>query len=321
MYMAAVVTSESTRKEYAARMNRVVDHIQANLAEPLDLEQLAAVACFSPFHFHRLFRAWMGETLQDFVHRLRLERAAQLLAFQPLRTVSEVALECGFSSPSTFARSFKAGFGQTAREWRKSKIGQTNSKKWEADKDAFLGPSKFNDQLVGNKEIPTIMKKKNPLDVQVRHLAPETVAYLRHIGPYKGDTNLFRRLFGQLFAWARPRGLLGPDARYLSLFEDNPNLTPAAKQRLEVALVVPAGTAPNGEVGVKAIGGGLYATAQVRVRIEDYAAQWDVLVGDWLPDSGYQPDHRAAMEFYLNNPETDPEGLYEVEIRLPVRAL
>ena len=71
-----VEASESTRREYAARMNRVLDHIQSHLADPLDLQRLAAVACFSPFHFHRLFRAWMGETLQAFVQRLRLERAA-----------------------------------------------------------------------------------------------------------------------------------------------------------------------------------------------------------------------------------------------------
>ncbi|MES1257029.1 MAG: GyrI-like domain-containing protein, partial [Acidobacteriota bacterium] len=59
----------------------------------------------------------------------------------------------------------------------------------------------------------------------------------------------------------------------------------------------------------------------VCVRIEDYAAQWDRLVADWLPGSGYQPDHRPAMEFYLNNPDTDPEGRYHVEICLPVSPL
>lgn len=90
--------SEATRREYAARMNRVVDPIQGHLAGSLDLEQLAAVACFSPFHFHRLFRAWMGESLQAFVHRLRLERAAQLLVFDRVRTISDIALECGFSN-------------------------------------------------------------------------------------------------------------------------------------------------------------------------------------------------------------------------------
>ena len=56
---------------------------------------------------------------------------------------------------------------------------------------------------------------------------------------------------------------MGPDASYLSLFQDNPNLTPGPKQRLEVALVVPPGTAPSGEIGVQTHEGGLHATARV----------------------------------------------------------
>ena len=314
----AAQASESTRQEYATRMNRVVDYIQCHLEDPLDLERLAAVACFSPFHFHRIFRAWMGETLQTFVHRLRLERAAQLLVFNRVRSISDIALECGFSSSGAFARAFKGAFGVSASEWRKRKICQPNRKPWEAGEDSSLGFSKLPGPMVRNKEIPMT---NFPLDVRVRHLAPATLAYLRHVGPYKGDTALFRRLFTRLFAWAGARGLMGPDPTYLSLFQDNPNLTPAAKQRLEVALVVPTGTAPSGEIGIKKMDGGLYATARVRVAIEDYAAQWDALVADWLPGSGYQPDHRPGMEFYLNNPDTDPEGKYYIELCLPVRPL
>ena len=252
----------------------------------------------------------MGETLQAFVHRLRLERAAQLLTFHRLASISEIALECGFSSASAFARAFKTAFGVTAGEWRKRKICQTNRKEWEADEVAALGFCTQEIRMTNTK-----------LDVQVRTRAPATLAYIRHIGPYKGDTELFRRLFGRLFAWAGARGLMGPEPRHLSLMQDNPNLTPAAKQRLEVALVVPAGTLPHGEVGIQAMQGGLYATARVFVPIEEYAAQWDALVADWLPGSGYQPDHRPAMEFYLNNPDTDPQHRYHVEICLPVKAL
>ena len=149
-----IEASESTRREYAARMNRVLDHIQGHLADSLDLEQLAAVACFSPFHFHRLFRAWMGETLQAFVHRLRLERAAQLLVFNRVRSISDIALECGFSSSSAFARAFKTGFGISAGEWRKRKICQANRKPWEAGDDASLGFSKLAGPMVRDKEIP-----------------------------------------------------------------------------------------------------------------------------------------------------------------------
>ena len=299
-------------------MNRVVDYIQNHLADPMDLEQLAGVACFSSFHFHRLFRAWMGETLQSFIHRLRLEKAAQLLVFDQFRTISDIASECGFSSSGTFARAFKLAFGTSAGEWRKRKICETNRKSCEANEGAPLGSSKATDTRNRHKERPMT---KIPLQVRVQRLAPETVAYIRHIGPYKGDTTLFRRLFGQLFAWAGPRGLMEPEPKYLSLFQDNPNLTPAARQRLEVALVVPPGTAPGGEVGVRMTEGGLYATARIRVLLEDFAAQWDALVGDWLPDSGYQPDHRPAMEIYLNNPDSDPEGRYHVEICLPVHPL
>jgi AraC family transcriptional regulator len=314
----AAEASESTRREYAARMNRVVDHIQAHLADPLDLERLAAVACFSPFHFHRLFRAWMGETLQAFVHRLRLERSAQLLLFDRWRSISEIALDCGFSSSSTFARAFKGAFGVNAVGWRNRKICQTNRKPGQAGEDASLGFSKLPGPTVRNQEIPMT---SIPLEVAVRRVAPATIAYLRHVGPYKGNTTLFRLLFGRLFAWAGPRGLMVPDARYLSLFQDNPNLTPAAKQRLEVALTVPAGTPPAGEIGVRTIEGGLYATARILVPIEEYAAQWDALVAGWLPGSGYQPDHRPAMEYYLNDPANDPQGRYHVEICLPVRPL
>src|SRR5436305_188409 len=148
----AVEASEVTRREYARRMNRVVDYIEEHLAEALDLQRLADVACFSPYHFHRLFHAWMGETLQAFVHRLRLERAAQLLVFDGLRSISEIALECGFSSAGTFARAFKAGFGVTASEWRKRKICQANRKNWEAGEEADLGFSKLPGPKVRHKE-------------------------------------------------------------------------------------------------------------------------------------------------------------------------
>jgi AraC family transcriptional regulator len=313
-----IEASESTRREYAARMNRVLDYIERHLPDPLDLEHLAGVACFSPFHFHRLFRAWMGETLQAFVHRLRLERAAQLLVFDQSKSISEIALDCGFSSSGTFARAFRTAFGMSAGELRKRKICSANRNPCEADGSDSLGFSNLPGPAVRNKEIPMT---SSPLDVKVRRLAPATLAYIRHSGPYKGDTALFRRLFNELFAWAGPRGLMGPDARYLSLIQDNPNFTPAAKQRLEVALIVPPGTAPDGKVGIKMLEGGLYAIARVYVPIEDYAAQWDRLVADWLPGSGYQPDHRPAMEFYLNDAATDPEGKYDVEICLPLKPL
>jgi AraC family transcriptional regulator len=299
-------------------MNRVVDHIQKHLGDELDLEQLAAIACFSPFHFHRLFRTWMGETLQSFVNRLRLDRAAAELVFDLPKSITAIALDCGFSGSSAFARAFKEAFGVSATEWRNRRIRQMNRNIGEVGGDSVPGLSELPGRMTRDKEI-SIMNL--PIKVEVRRLAPATVAYLRHVGPYIGDFALFQRLFGKLFAWAEPRGLRKPETSYFSLFSDNPNLTPAAKHILEVALTVPQGTLADGDIGIKTVQGGLCAIARCRVLPSEYARPWNALVGDWLPGSGYQPDHRPAMEFYRNDPANDPEGKFEIEICLPVKPL
>ena len=103
--------SGDPRAEYRQRMLRVLQHIEEHLDEPLDLPTLAAVAHFSPFHFHRLFAAWMGETLGDYLRRRRLQTAATFLDLQPRLTVLEAALSVGFGSGEAFTRAFRAFFG------------------------------------------------------------------------------------------------------------------------------------------------------------------------------------------------------------------
>ena len=116
--------SGAARLEYDKRVNRVIDHIRERLAEPLTLADLARVAAFSPFHFHRVFRAITGETLFGFIQRLRVERAAAALLGQREVSVLEIALDHGFGSAATFARAFRAHFGMTATRWRAGGAGR-----------------------------------------------------------------------------------------------------------------------------------------------------------------------------------------------------
>jgi len=111
------VRRRAMRAEYVARINRVIDHIEANLAGDLPLESLAAVAAFSPYHFHRVFKAMVGENLSTFIRRRRIEKAASLLLSNPARPITQVALECGFSSPAAFSRVFREAFGMSATDW------------------------------------------------------------------------------------------------------------------------------------------------------------------------------------------------------------
>ncbi len=312
---------ESRRAEYAARFNRVVDHIQEHLAEPMALGTLAAVACFSPYHFHRLFHGWMGETIHDFIARLRVERAAAQLIYNPRKPITEIALDCGFSSSSTFARAFRAFHGVSASHWRKHrKIAIVNRKICKAGGPGGTAFSEGPDQ-------PQFPREHSPtmsLQVRLQQLPPMHVAYVRHVGSFQENSGLFERLFQHLRDWAGPKGMLDhPSTRFLSIHHDNPEMaiTDAERLRLDVAITVPEATRAEGEVCRQRLEGGAYAVTRLRIHAKQYMEAWDALMSGWLPGSGYQPDERPCLELYLNEPKTDPEGLHDVELCLAVKPL
>ncbi|MBL7033573.1 MAG: helix-turn-helix transcriptional regulator [Candidatus Delongbacteria bacterium] len=122
------------RSEYIARINRVIDFVEHHFSEELTLDKLAKVANFSPFHFHRIFRALVGETPNGYVQRIRVEKAASQLINNPVKSITAIALDCGFSGSAPFARVFRESFGMSASQWRaagnlpESRIGTTDSK-------------------------------------------------------------------------------------------------------------------------------------------------------------------------------------------------
>lgn len=110
--------SKEIPNEYRVRINEVVNFILHNLSEELSLQQLADIAKYSPFHFQKIFKQVVGESPKQYVIRMRLETAAHALVMHQHKTVTEIALEHGFSSSATFARSFKNYFGNSAEEFR-----------------------------------------------------------------------------------------------------------------------------------------------------------------------------------------------------------
>jgi AraC family transcriptional regulator len=312
--------------EYAARINRVLDYIEGRLEQRLQLRDLARVASFSPYHFHRIFSAMVGETLNSFIQRLRLERAASQLLHNHGKPITAVALDCGFSSSATFARAFKGHFGVSASEWRK--IGKTDRNDGQPPSNpcqALEVSSAYLDPTTRNWKWRIKMKEGTPMpevEVEVKELPELHVAYIRHVGPYQGDAALFEGLWGRMMRWAGPRGLVNPpETRCLCLYHDDPEITDQEKLRVSVCVSVPEGTEVEGEIGTMTVAGGKYAVARFELGADEYAAAWATLYGGWLPNSGYQPDDRPAFELCLNNPEEHPEHKSIVEICVPVRPL
>lgn len=93
--------------------------LEANIAAPIGLEDAARHVALSPYHFLRIFRKVVGATPHQYLLRLRLRRAAKLLAQDDL-AVTEVALECGFSDLSNFVRTFGRAAGVSPRRFRRA---------------------------------------------------------------------------------------------------------------------------------------------------------------------------------------------------------
>jgi AraC family transcriptional regulator len=321
------------RREYTARINRVIDTIESNLDSPLKLNTLAAVANFSPFHFHRIFRALLGETLNQFIQRLRLEKAAAQLVDNPNKSITEIAFDCGFSGSATFARAFKDFFGINASQWRSGqkpanrKIRKTNRKVDQAigkySKDIAVSVSYSESETRYPKPRWRItMKAQSAIDVDVRELPEMNVAYVRHIGPYQGDSQLFEGMISKLMTWAGPRGLIRfPDTQMLAVYHDDPNITDAEKLRTSICMTVPPDTKVEGDVGKMRLPAGQYAVARVEVAEDEFQGAYDALYGGWLPESGYQPDDRPCYEIYRNDPKQHPGGKHITDICIPVKPL
>ena len=319
---------QQMRGIYTSRINRVIDYIESNISGDLSLEELAEVAQFSPFHFHRIFRAMVGEPLNGFIQRVRIEKAAAKLIADPRKSITEIAFEYGFSSSSAFARTFKDNFKISASDWRsnqQSKNCNTDSKESTAYSNTgqdFVVILNYNQDTKTQIWRITMSNKKIETNVEVRDMPEMQVAYIRHIGPYKGDTALFGRLFQKLMTWAGPRGLLNfQETKMLSVYHDSPDITDESKLRTDVCITVPKGTQVDGEIGMSTIPGGKYAIGHFEISVDQYEDAWNAVFGGWLPQSGYQCLGSPCYELCLNDPGQHPEGKHIVDICVPVKPL
>lgn len=308
--------SKQLNTEYKSRINKTFDYIELNLEKPITLEELATVANFSRFHFSRIFHSIVGETPFQFILRLRLEKAASFILTNKNGSISEIAFKCGFSDISVFSRNFKNYFNISASQYKKeklqvSKISQPNSNtEQQNDKpEIYFCPD--------SQTIKWRTNMKLNKSMEVKELPKMTVAYIRHLGPYNGDQKLFQSLRNKLFAWAGARGLIGgKDFKFLVLYHDDPNAAIGDKLRMSLCITVQSETKVDGEIGKMVIETAKYAIARFELTAQDFQKAWDWVYGQWLPDSGYQPDDKSCFEMY---PEEPKDGNYIIDICVPVK--
>ena len=109
-----------SKQTYFRLINKTEDYIEQHLKQPISLSDLANNANLSEFHFHRIFTKYSTETVNEFITRFKLERAAIFLRVNPRTSIIDIALEYGYNGPSSFSRSFKKHFGISPLKYRKT---------------------------------------------------------------------------------------------------------------------------------------------------------------------------------------------------------
>ena len=273
---------------YGDRLARVIDHIHAHLDDEIDLDRLAEVACLSPHHWHRIYHAVHGETIAQTVKRLRLHRAAGLLANSSL-PVATIAERSGYPNLQSFTRIFGAAYGMPPAQYRR-RGAHTH----------FVRP---------------ITEVTAMYDVTITTVQPLEAISVSHTGSYMA----IGQAFDQLYGWLGMRQLIHPGMRMLAVYFDDPSAVAEAKLRSKACIVLGRAVAVEPPVELTEIAGGTYAVLRHKGPYATMKAAYQWLYGDWLVTSGREPADAPCFEDYLNNPrDTAPADLL-TDIYLPLK--
>ncbi|GAB6042794.1 AraC family transcriptional regulator [Endothiovibrio diazotrophicus] len=252
--------NDSTSR-YQGRFERVLDHIERHLGEALTVEQLAAVAGFSKFHFHRQFSAYVGTNVARYVQGLRLQRACYRLVFEEARII-DIALDAGFENPESFSRAFKQQYGLTPSRFRKEPA-------W----------TPWNQRL----RRPTL-ERSTPMQVEIIHFPETPVAVLEHRGSPERVHDSVRTFID----WRKSSGRSPVNQRdtFGIPYDDPANVAPE-QFRFDICGAVrsPVAENPQGVVN-KAIPAGRCAVVRHLGSLDRVDETVYYLFRQWLPRSG-----------------------------------
>lgn len=280
------------RKRYEEKILRVQLFIQSHLDENLGLDRLAEAAGYSPCHFHRIFRGLVGESTDEYVRRLRLERAAQSLRYRD-QTVLAIALDAGYASHEAFTRAFTRFFGVTPSAYQTLEFPPPPLQEKIMQAVAYTAQN-----------------------VQITRQPARRMAFLRVVGPYNNEA--LGPVFGRAYELGSAQGAVDEQSLGIGVYHDDPEVTAPDKQRADVGFTVRESFEPSGELRVQVLPPAKCAVLRHQGHYNTLGDAYRWLYGVWLPHSGYEPAAAPTYELYVNECSKLPPEEWLTDICLPL---
>ena len=299
----AVQNRSSTQALWRARMQLATDWLIDHLDDPLDLNRLAERAHLSPYHFHRVYTALMGERVFDTVRRMRLHRAAVHLVSSG-HTVTAIGKKAGYGSVQAFTRAFSEAYGLAPAQYRSY---------------TTAAHARTVALLKGSAMVTDTAADANRFSVDIVDCAPVRVVAMRHAGAYTSIGNTFQKLT----AWAAGRGLMGARTGMYGIYYDDPAAKPADELASDACISVPDGfELPEPVTGMQVTHtcSGPCARMVFTGPYAELHTAYTWLYQHWLMQSGEEPGSQPPVEEYLNDPRNTAPADLQTAIYIPLQA-
>ena len=275
--------------QWQTRFKKAIVYIFENLDESLTVEKLADVCAVSPFHFHRMFTVALGEPLGSYIRRARLLGAVSAL-FETDDPITEIAMDCGFSSSQALAKAFKKKLNVSPSQVRSYRAARAYENLMDVYKALGL-------KLRNENEVFEHQLSDNIAFAVENH--PSRYFRCRAVNPPKLTT---------LFDTWRKMGSEGP---MFMINDQDPETVPYD----ELTTLV-AAQADNAEPDSRCMEAGDYLTARVKISSElGYYEAWMALERHMLTND-IEPDRNAGIMEIVHNPD---DYVASMDITLCVR--
>ena len=275
---------------HTQRMNKVLQFIDETLDMDVNIKSLAKMAFYSEYHFHRLFRTYVGESVYAYRKRLLLERALKFIQFTN-KSITEIAFDSGYDNHSSFNKAFKKHF--------KHSPTQARQKMFEIDNYTF----------------PDNYKGLN-MKVKIIEIEDIPVIATRAVGRFE---EMAAEAWGRMMKFAYGNKLITENVRRFGITHDDPNVTDSEKIRYDACLDIDADISHLDNFKKMIITGGSYATVMHLGDYNKLDESYGYLFNEWLPNSNYELRDAPCFDQYLNKDprRTKVENLKTI-IHIPI---
>lgn len=281
-----------TNNGYNKAINKSIDFINEHYTESVDLKKIAEISGISEFHFHRIFKAYIGESIGTYITRLRLENAAQKLQITNL-TLTEIADKTGYQSQFSLSKAFKKHFGVTP--------------------SAFKNIQTYFSSQLSKSEYEPIELQPNIVNCDCKNLV-----YIRIIAKYGSELD-YRTAWKKLWLFAKQKGIVSDNNEFIGLSFDDPNITKHEQCRFYACITTDKEIKPEGEFGIQTIDKGKFAVFTHKGAYSGLNRMYHSIYFNWLPNINEKLRNSMPFEKYLNNPDKVKEDDLITEVYIPIK--